>query len=53
MVVVVLVTVVAAMTDVTGVFMFKFRYGLSNDGCDGSSSKNECNRKFDLNHFRL
>jgi hypothetical protein len=25
--------------------------GLSNDGCNGSSSKNECDGKFDLNHF--
>jgi hypothetical protein len=53
-VVVVVVMVVAAMTDLAGVFLFstfKFRNGLSNDGCDGSSSKNECNGKFDLNHF--
>jgi hypothetical protein len=25
--------------------------GLCNDRCDGSSSKNECNGEFDLNHF--
>jgi hypothetical protein len=25
--------------------------GMGNDGSDGSSSENECNGKFDLNHF--
>jgi len=28
-----------------------FMYGQSNGRCDGSSSKNECNGEFDLNHF--
>ena len=44
---VVVVVVVTVVTDVSTTFM----YGLSNDRCDGSSSKNECNREFDLNHF--
>ena len=32
-----------------------FTDGLSNDRCNinGSSSENECNGKFDLNHFRV
>jgi transposase-like protein len=32
-----------------------FTYRLSNDRCNinGSSSENECNGKFDLNHFRV
>jgi len=46
-VVMVVVVVGATMTDV----FTTFTYGLSNDGCDGSSSKNECNGEFDLNHF--
>ena len=41
------VVVVTVVTDVSTTFM----YGLSNNRCDGSSSKNECNREFDLNHF--
>jgi hypothetical protein len=28
-----------------------FSNGISNNRCNGSSSKNECNRKFNLNHF--
>ena len=28
-----------------------FRERMSNDRCNGSSSKNECDGKFDLNHF--
>jgi hypothetical protein len=27
--------------------------GVSNDRCDGSNSKNECDGKFDLNHVEL
>jgi hypothetical protein len=38
-------TATLALTKVT------FRDGMSNDGCNGSSSKNECDGKFDLNHF--
>ena len=49
-VVVVMVVVMATMTNVAGIFT-TFTYGLSNDRCDGSSSKNECNRELDLNHF--
>ena len=41
---------VAMRNDVAGKFM-TFVYGLSNDRCDGSSSKNECNGKLDLSHF--
>ena len=26
-------------------------YGFSNDGCNGSSSENECNGNLDLSHF--
>jgi len=48
--VVVVVAVMAAMTNVAGIFT-TFRDGNSNDRCDGSSSKNECNGEFDLNHF--
>ena len=44
------VVVVVATTDVARKFT-TFMDGLSNDRCDGSSSKNECNVKFDLNHF--
>ena len=47
---VVRVAMMVAMNDVAAKFM-TFTYGLSNDRCDGSSSKNECNRKFDLSHF--
>jgi len=44
--------VVVVMTTMTDVAMFAtFTDGLSNDRCDGSSSENECNGKFDLNHF--
>jgi len=32
-------------------FAITFRDGLSNDRSNGSSSKNECNGKFDLDHF--
>jgi hypothetical protein len=32
-------------------FMFTVTDGKSNDRRDGSSSKNECNGKLDLNHF--
>ena len=28
-----------------------FEYWLSNGGCNGSSSENECNGKLHLNHF--
>ena len=42
------VVVVATVTDVT---LTTLTDGLSNDRCDGSSSENECNGKFDLNHF--
>ena len=56
-VVVMVVTVVVRMmrvavgNNVAGKFM-TFTYGLSNDRCDGSSSKNECDRKLDLSHFK-
>ena len=46
--VVVVVVMMAAMTNVS---FTTFTDGLSNDRCDGSSSKNECDGKFDLNHF--
>ena len=50
-VVVVLVMMMEVMTHVAGKFMI-FMYGMSNDGrCNDSSSKNECNRKFNLSHF--
>ena len=49
-VVVVVMMMMEAMTHVAGKFMI-FAYGMSNDRCDGSSSKNECNRKFNLSHF--
>jgi hypothetical protein len=48
---VVVAVVVESDMDVMFMTSFKFRNGMSNDGCDGGSSKNECNRKFDLNHF--
>jgi hypothetical protein len=49
-------------TDTAFMFVTSFRFtygmmgndgcdGMRNDGCDGSSSENECNGKFDLNHF--
>jgi hypothetical protein len=44
--VVVVVVMTAAMNTCT-----TFSYGLSKDRRDGSSSKNECDGKFDLNHF--
>jgi len=47
-VVAVVAMVVAAVTDVA---FTTFTNGLSDDGCDGSSSENECNGEFDLNHF--
>jgi len=47
-VVAVVAMVVAAVTDVA---FTSFTNGLSDDGCDGSSSDNECNGEFDLNHF--
>ena len=50
MMVVVRVAMMVVRNDVAGKFM-SFTYGLSYDRCDGSSSKNECNRKFDLSHF--
>jgi hypothetical protein len=43
--------VVVAMTEVAGEFMTFAYEGLRNDRCDGNSSKNECNGKFDLSHF--
>ena len=46
------VVVVVMMTDMARKFTtVTFVDGISNDRCDGSSSKNECNGKFDLNHF--
>ena len=50
--VVVVVGVVGVMTDVARKFTtVTFTDGLSSNRCDGSSSKNECNGEFDLNHF--
>jgi hypothetical protein len=46
---VMVMVVMATMANVAGIFT-TFTYGLSNDRCDGSSSKNECNRELDLNH---
>jgi hypothetical protein len=55
--VVVTTAVVAVMTVVVVVvasleFLREFASsdGVGNGGCDGSSSENECNGKFDLNH---
>jgi len=42
--------VVAMMTHVASKST-TFPHGKSDSGCDSSSSKNECNGKFDLNHF--
>jgi hypothetical protein len=50
-VVVVAVVVVVTMFFASGERFATFTNRLSNDRCDGSSSKNECNGKFDLNHF--
>ena len=48
---VVVVGVVGVMTDVARkLTTVTFTDGLSSDRCDGSSSKNECNGEFDLNH---
>ena len=33
--------------------MITFAKGMSNDRCNSSSSKNECNGKSELNHFRV
>ena len=44
------VVVAVVMTEVARKFT-TFTDGMSNDRCDGSSNKNECNGKFDLNHF--
>ena len=50
--VVVVVVGVGVMTDVARkLTTVTFTDGLSSDRCDGSSSKNECNGEFDLNHF--
>jgi hypothetical protein len=47
--------IMVAKTDAAGKFVvIKFMaitYGLSNDSCDGGSSKNECNGNFDLSHL--
>ena len=51
MMVVVGVAMMVVRNDVAAKFMTFAYYGLSNDRCDGSSSKNECNRKFNLSHF--
>ena len=48
---VVVVGVVGVMTDVARkLTTVTFTDGLGSDRCDGSSSKNECNGEFDLNH---
>jgi hypothetical protein len=48
---VVVVGVMGVMTDVARkLTTVTFTDGLSSDRCDGSSSKNECNGEFDLNH---
>jgi hypothetical protein len=49
-----LVTMAAAVVFVVFAVFTMFvvvRDGLSNDRCNGSSSENECDGKFDLNHF--
>ena len=44
------VMMMEAMTNVAAKYTI-FTYWISNDRCDGSSNKNECNRKFNLSHF--
>ena len=53
MMVVVVMVMVMFVTDFRVEQFTKFNLinGLSNDRCNGSSSENECNGKFNLNHF--
>ena len=44
------VMMMGVISDVACKFI-AFACGLSNDGCNGSSSENECNGKLDLGHF--
>ena len=45
-----MVMMMGVISDVACKFI-AFACGLSNDGCNGSSSENECNGKLDLSHF--
>ena len=45
-----MVMMMGVISDVACKFI-AFACGLSNNGCNGSSSENECNGKLDLSHF--
>ena len=51
----VMMTIVMRALDIGGhiaiAYGYSIKYGFSNDGCDDSSSENECNGEFDLSHF--
>ena len=50
--VVTVVVMVVVATGLPGLKCFStFTNGLRNDGCNSSSSNNECNGKLDLDHF--
>jgi hypothetical protein len=53
-----IVVAVAVMVVVVVFFASRERFGtfsngISNDRCNGSSSEDECNREFNLNHFGI
>ena len=50
-VVTVMMTMVMGELDIAIAYGYSITYGLSNDGCNGSSSENECNGELDLSHF--
>ena len=47
----VMMTIVMRALDIAIAYGYSITYRLSNDGCNGSSSENECNGELDLSHF--